>query len=173
MILRVLLTAVLATGIAAAQRGGEMGGEMGGAGGGRGGEGVLGNFAGGRIPPKSKFDQFADKLKLNKDQRTEAQSIVDDARKETVPIQQQMFAARQDMAGAMVTGAPDQQVDELIKNYAPLSAKFAEIETKAFGKVFALLKPNQQSKAAQCFPLLAEIFEQPAMGGRGRGRGER
>jgi hypothetical protein len=46
------------------------------------------------------------------------------------------------------------------------------IEAEAFGKVYALLKPNQQSKAPQAFELMAGMFAGGGMGGgMGRGRG--
>ena len=32
------------------------------------------------------------------------------------------------------------------------------IEAEAFGKIYALLKPNQQSKAPQAFELMAGMF---------------
>ena len=47
------------------------------------------------------------------------------------------------------------------------------IEAEAFGKLYALLKPNQQSKALQAFELMAGLFAGTGMpgGGAGRGRG--
>jgi hypothetical protein len=46
------------------------------------------------------------------------------------------------------------------------------IEAEAFGKLYALLKPNQQAKAPQAFELMAGLFAGGGMqGGAGRGRG--
>jgi hypothetical protein len=57
-----------------------------------------------------------------------------------------------------------------------VAAQVTGIETKAFAKVCATLKPNQQGKAASAFELMAGMFNAPAGGRGGRrggGRGER
>ena len=70
--------------------------------------------------------------------------------------------------------APGDQVDQLLKAYAPLASQTAAIEAKAFGKVCKMLKPNQEKNAAQAFELLAETLDRPRMaGGRGGNRNER
>jgi hypothetical protein len=43
------------------------------------------------------------------------------------------------------------------------------IEAEAFGKLYALLKPNQQAKAPQAFELMAGMFAGGGMPGGGRG----
>jgi len=56
----------------------------------------------------------------------------------------------------------------------PLAAQVAGIEAKVFARIYATLSRNQQSKAAQTFPLLAESVEEKEMGGRdSRGGGGR
>jgi hypothetical protein len=45
------------------------------------------------------------------------------------------------------------------------------VEAKTFAKIYALLKPNQQSKALQAWDLMADIFSAGGHGG-GRGRGQ-
>src|ERR1035441_6280282 len=68
MLVRLLLTAVLAAGFASAQRGG---------GGGGGEEGGMGGGGGmPQIRRQSKQDMLFDKLKLNKDQKEEATKIL-------------------------------------------------------------------------------------------------
>ena len=57
----------------------------------------------------------------------------------------------------------------MLDQYAGVAAQMTAIETKAFGKVYALLNPNQQSKAPAAFELMAGMFG-GAPGGRGRGR---
>src|ERR1035437_6240191 len=91
MFIKLLLTAMLATTLAFAQRGGGMGGDdTGGTGGGRGGG--MGDDAGGmpRAQRQTPFDIFADRLKLNKDQKAEAQTVLADAMKESAPLRQQL-----------------------------------------------------------------------------------
>lgn len=180
MFWRIVFTATMAAAMAFAQggMGGEMGGGGMGGGGGRGGErggGMDGGMGGGMMRPQrqSPFDLFSEKLKLSKDQRTEAETIVQDAVKEMAPIEQQLQQARQNLAGVLINGQSD-QADQLLKSYAPLAAQTAAIEAKAFSKICKMLKPNQEKNAGQAFQLLAEMLDRPRMGGsRGGDRRER
>jgi hypothetical protein len=57
----------------------------------------------------------------------------------------------------------------VIDAYAVSAARMASIETAAFQKVYALLEPNQQSRAPQAFELMAGFFQSgPVRGGGGR-----
>jgi hypothetical protein len=76
----------------------------------------------------------------------------------------------------MISGASADDLKKINDTYATLAAQVTGIETKAFAKVCATLKPNQQGKAASAFELMAGLFNAPAGGGGGRrggGRGER
>ncbi|HUK16568.1 MAG TPA: hypothetical protein VLW65_09140 [Bryobacteraceae bacterium] len=180
MFWRVVFMAAMATAVAFAQGGGDMGnGGMGGrGGGGMNAGGMEGGGMGGGMrmqqQRQSPFDLFAEKLKLNKDQKTESLTILQDAAKEIAPIQQQLQQARQNLAGALISGQTGDQVDQLLKAYAPLASQTAAIEAKAFAKICKMLKPNQEKNAAQAFELLAETLDRPRMGGaRGGNRSER
>jgi hypothetical protein len=180
MFWRIVLAAALAAGLSFAQGtmggGGMNGGQMGGSGTGRGGAGMGGDtsMGGGGMRPQrqSPFEVFADKLKLNKDQKTEALSILQDAAKEIGPVRDQMQQTRQNLAGALISGQTGEPVDQLIKAYAPLASQAAGIEAKAFAKICKMLKPNQEKSAAQAFELLAETLPRMAAG-RGGNRSER
>ncbi|HEY9141246.1 MAG TPA: periplasmic heavy metal sensor [Bryobacteraceae bacterium] len=121
---------------------------------------------------QGQLDQFADKLKLNKQQRAEAETILDAAREAMAPIQQKLLEARKNLAAALIDGQPDDAVDQLTKTYTSLAAQSKALEAKAFAKICALLKPNQQSRAVQNFGLMAQLLEQGQMGGQwGGGQG--
>jgi hypothetical protein len=175
MFLRFVFALTVTTIMAFAQppdmSGGGMGrGSGGGMSGGRGGD--MGATL--RTQRESPFDIFADKLKLNKDQKTESFTILQDAAKEMAPIQQQLQQARQDLAGAFISGAANDRVDQLLKSYAPLASQSAAIEARAFAKICKMLKPNQEKNAGQAFELLAETLDRPrSSGGRGGNRSER
>lgn len=172
MIRRVVLMTAIGTAMAFAQ--GQMGGgggEMGGMGRNGGGMERNGEAGGGmRMQRQSPFDQFAEKLKLTKDEKTEARTVLEDALKEMAPIQQQLQQARQNLAGAFING---QSGDEVLKTYAPLATQTAGIEAKAFTKICKMLKPNQQKNAPQAFEMLLAMLDRPRMGGRGETRSER
>jgi hypothetical protein len=180
MLWRFVWMAAMAGTLAFAQAGGGgMGGEMGGGemGGRGGGGGGRGGDMGATLRPvrQTPFDIFAEKLKLNKDQKTEAGTILQDAAKEIGPLQQQMQQARQNMAGLLISGQSGDQLDQVVKAYAPLAAQSAAIEAKAFAKICKMLKPNQEKNAAQAFEILADTLDRPRMGGgrRGENRSDR
>lgn len=172
---KLLLAGMLVAGMAWPQEG--MGG-MGGGGRSRGGGGEMGGMdsMGGGMPRaqrQSKTDQIADKLKLNKDQKEQLLSILSAAREKAAPIRDQMDQQRAQIAGAMIDGKTGPDLDKLLTGYSLTASQMTSVETEAYGKIYALLKPNQQGKAAQAFELMADLFNAPAgRAGQGRGRGE-
>jgi hypothetical protein len=177
MLARTVLAAILATTMALAQRGGGMGGEGGagesGAGVGGGGRmGSSGMESGTpRVQRQSKLDTIAEKLKLNKEQKDQVQTIFLAALEESRPLGEQIMKSREAIAGAMITGKSEDDIKKMLDEYAGLSAQMTGIETKAFAKVYALLKPNQQKNAPVAFEIMAGMFGARAGGGTGRGRG--
>ena len=148
MFVRLLLTLAMASTLSLAQSrgGGGGGGDMGG----MGGEG-MGGGGGMRMQRPSKFDQIADKLKLNKEQKEQAQSIMDAAREEAAPLREELPKARLNIADALVNAKGDEELKKAQDAYSAVVAKMTGIEAKAFGKIYALLKPNQQSRAGQAW----------------------
>ena len=178
MLVRLFLTAVLAAALASAQRGGGGGGggggdDGGGMGGGAGrGEGGMGGGMPGGVRRQSKEELLLDKLKLNKDQKEEAMKILSAAREKAAPLRDQLNKGRPIIVGAMLQKRED-DVKKLMGDYATVSAQMTGIETEAFAKLYALLKPNQQSKAPQAFEMMAGMFAGGGMaGGGGGGRGQ-
>ena len=180
MLVRLTLAALLATGLAVAQPGG--GGQMGeGMGGGSRGGGGSEGMGRGDISPggaiqrrQSKLDLFADKLKLKSDQKSQVETIFSSANEKAAPVRDQLNKGRQVIAQALLSKASDDDIKKLLADYATVSAQMTGIEADAFAKVYALLKPNQQAKAAQAFELMAGMFYPMGGGGRmGGGRGNR
>ena len=173
---RFLLAAVVFSAAAWCQ--GSMGGGGGGMGGGGGGGsrnqgGQMDDMSGmgGGMPRaqrQSRFDQIADKLKLSKDQKEQAQTIMDAGREEATGLRESMAKARLEITEAMLNGKSDDDVKKAEDGYSAEVAKLTGLEAKTFAKIYALLKPNQQSKAPQAWDLMADIF---SAGGRGAGRG--
>jgi hypothetical protein len=168
MFIKLLLAAMLATTMAFAQGGGGMGDDTGGMGG-RGG-GRIGDDTGGmpRIEHQTPFDIFAERLKLNRDQKAEAQTVLVDAMKESAPLRQQLAHSKAAIANAILGGKSEDDLKKIMDAYTSVVAQETGIETKAFAKVYAMLKPNQQGKAAAVFELMAGIFTAPAGGAGGR-----
>jgi hypothetical protein len=170
MFARLLAASILFAALAFAQRGGG-GGEdgMSGSGGMSGMSGGMGGMGGGGMPRMvrlSKLEMFADKLKLNKEQREEFARILSAGHEEATPLKQPILQERVNITDSLLRGDRD-ALKKSLDSYGALMAQMAAVEAKAFAKVLATLKPNQQSKSAQAFELLAGTFD-PAPAGRGR-----
>jgi Spy/CpxP family protein refolding chaperone len=162
--------------VAAVAGGDEMGG-MGGRGG-MGGGMEMGSGVMARKPTKA--EQFADKLKLTKEQRDETATIFAAALERSVSVRADLDERRAKIAGALIDAKPAEEVNKLAADYAAVAAQMTKIQAEAFAKVYATLKPNQQAKAGQAFELMAGMFSSPGSrprgpggmgGGAGRSRG--
>ncbi len=148
---RLLLAALLAVSAASAQRGGGRGDAT-------NADGTPMNL-GGRFPAsrETRFETISSKLKLNKAQKAEVEAILNAARQEAVPLRGAMSRGRQAIAVALVQGKPG-DAEQAESAYAALAAKMTGIETSAFAKIYATLKPNQQSRAGQAFEIMSGMF---------------
>ena len=168
MLERSLLTAVLACGLAFAQRGG------GGVSHDEGGIANTAGIAGGKAQVRSltREEVLFDKLKLNKEQREGAAKILSTAMEKAAPTRDRLTKGRIAIANAITGKASEEDIQKLLGEYTKVGVTMTGIEAEAFGKLYALLKPNQQSKAPQAFELMAGIFAGGGTGGGGgRGRG--
>jgi Spy/CpxP family protein refolding chaperone len=148
MIRILLLAGILMSGLLMAQRGG---------GGGAGGSG-MGTMPMRPIPPKTKADQIADRLKLNDQQKDQLLDILAAARQQAAPVREEMDKQRADIASALIDGKPQDEVQKLVDGYAAVAGRMASVEGDAFAKICAMLKPNQQSRSGQAFEIMAGMF---------------
>ena len=129
------------------------------------------------LQQRNLYEQFADRLKLDsKTQVPAVEQILAEAAREAAPVGQQMLQLRQQLVNMALENKPA-DMKPVVDGYAVAAAKMAGIEARAFAKVYAMLKPNQQSSASQAFAIMAGMFQPPAPrgpGGRGaRGGGQR
>jgi hypothetical protein len=169
MLVRLLLSAVLAAGFASAQGGR-------GGGGGEGNIGVGGNVSAGPGAPmtqvrrQTKQEMLFDKLKLNKEQKEEAAKILSDAMEKAAPARDLLNKGRIVIANNITGKGSEEDLKKMWGEFTSVNATMTGIEAEAFGKLYALLKPNQQAKAPQAFELMAGMFAGNGMaGGGGRG----
>ena len=165
MFVRFLFTLAMAANFASAQGG------HGGSEGGMGGEGATG----GGMPRgqrQSKQDLLFEKLKLSKEQKEQAQQILSTTMEKAATVRDQLAKGRHVIAGALIDKRSDDDIKKLFNDYTTVSAQMTSFEAEAFGKIYAILKPNQQSKASQAFELMAGMFAGGGRGGEGQGRGE-
>jgi Spy/CpxP family protein refolding chaperone len=161
MLARLLLAALLAATLAPAQRGG--------GGGGRGGGGGGGNMPMMRPQRQSRLQQFADKLKLNDEQREQTDGIFREAIAKIAPLKVQIDQSRVNLTGLLIQGKTGDELNKAMEAHSALEAQMDQLEVETFSRIWALLKPNQQSKGGQAFELLAGSFDR--MGGGGPPRG--
>lgn len=110
------------------------------------------------LRPKTPMEQIVEVLKLDmKTQVPAVQEIFSAAQKESIPVINQMMQTRQRMVNADLNADAAQQQAEMA-TYSAAATKMATIEANTFNKLYALLKPNQQSKAPQAFAIMAGIF---------------
>jgi Spy/CpxP family protein refolding chaperone len=160
MVGRILLAGLLAVGLLSAQRnkgGGSSNSDMG-------------------MPrpqqPQSKMDVIADKLKLSKDQRDQALNIMNAAFESAQPIGGQIAQGRQLIVQAMVQGQDNtDDFKKLMTAYTNALAQMDGVETTAYSKLYAILKPNQQKAGEQVFAeVMAGMFVRAGGGNRKRGQ---
>ncbi len=89
-------------------------------------------------------------------------------------MREQLNKGRIVIANNITSKGSDEDLKNFMSEYTKVSAVMTGIEAEAFGKLYAILKPNQQAKAPQAFELVAGMFSggTPGGGGGGRGRGE-
>jgi len=106
----------------------------------------------------SKMDQFTQILKLDKDEKKQVKTIMDDAQKEATPVRDQMEKGRLAIAQAVAAGKQE-DIDAAVKTYAASETQMAGIEMNAFAKIFQTLDKEQQSKSPQIFGMFTGIFK--------------
>ena len=142
MVIKVLLCAALAAGLGLAQKGG-----------GKGGSKAGDDSSGFNMRPtrQSRFDVISEKLKLSKEQKEEAAKIFDAAQETVGQTRQQIVQGRDVITNAILAGKGGETLDKMMEQYTALLAQMTRIEAEAYGKLYATLKPNQQSKAPAVF----------------------
>jgi alanyl-tRNA synthetase len=155
------MAVLLTAGLVAAQRGG------GGGGGDRGGMMP-------RPQQQTKADQLAEKLKLNKEQKEQAAEVLKTAAESAGALNQKIANGRQMMVQAIVNGKDSgEDYDNLLAAFTAVLGEMDSVEATAYGKIYALLKPNQQKNAEPAFTeLMAGMFARAGGGGGGRRRGQ-
>ena len=101
------------------------------------------------------FDRVSEALKMNKDQKKEFRTAMDDAQKEATPVHEQILKNRQAIADAVAEG---KNQDDLVKAEGVLEAQMTEIELRAFAKVADTLEEDQKPRAGMLFQMMRGIF---------------
>lgn len=144
MLKRILLVGLAMTALVFAQ------GKKGGGGGGGQSMPMMGGSVG-------RMDQFSQILKLDKDEKKQVKTVMEDAQKEAAPVRDQMEKSRLAVAEA-AAGGKQEDIAAAVKTYAAAETQMAGIEINAFVKIFQGLDKEQQAKSPQVFAMFPGIF---------------
>jgi Spy/CpxP family protein refolding chaperone len=119
-----------------------------------------GQNSGGMMPTgsTSRLEQFTQILKLDKDEKKQVKSIMDDAQKEATPVRDQEMKSRLSIADAVAAGKQE-EIDAAVKNYAVAESQMAGIEMNAFAKIYNALDKEQQQKSPTIYQMMPGIFK--------------
>jgi Spy/CpxP family protein refolding chaperone len=106
----------------------------------------------------NRMDRFSEILKLDKDEKKQVRTIMDDAQKEAMPVRDQMEKGRLALAQA-AAGGKQEEIDAAAKTYAAAESQMAGIEMNAFAKIYQALDKEQQTKSPQIFAMFPGIFK--------------
>jgi Spy/CpxP family protein refolding chaperone len=95
-------------------------------------------------------ERMATVLGLTDAQKTQAQAIFTAERQAVKPLFQQVRTVRQSLHTAATGGGGD--VDQLSSQLGTLTGQLSAIHTKSIAQFYALLTPDQQTKAQALFP---------------------
>jgi hypothetical protein len=116
------------------------------------------------------FEEFVDRLRLDdRTQLPEVQKMLTDGAQGASPIVVEMAQLRQQLINLDIA---DKAADKpgVLGAFDTAAAKMTDAEAATFTQVFALLKPNQLSRAPAAFEIMAGFFVPPVSPGRaGRG----
>jgi hypothetical protein len=113
----------------------------------------------GAMTDPTPFEQFVSKLKLDsKKQLPQVQQIFTAAATEAGSISQDLVRLRAQM---VEFDSKPEDLAPVMAAFNAASARMVAAEVKAFKQVQALLTPNQLSKSAEAFVLMAGIFNPP------------
>lgn len=105
-----------------------------------------------------RLDQVAIVLDLTPDQRTQMETIIQQAKQESRPIFQQLRQNKLQMRQLLESGAAgpqfEQQVQQLAQAQGQLFGQLASIKARGVAQFYSTLTPQQRQKAGALFSLM-------------------
>jgi hypothetical protein len=151
MLKKLFVIGLLCASLGLAQRGG---------GGSKGGDTAPAGGMGMTAPP-SKFDNIANTLNLNKDQKKAAKTILDEGAKEAAPLRDQISKSRIAVGEAITAKKSDEEIKQAARAASDLSAKLTQLELDTFAKIANSLDDAQKTNKAglgRVLVLMTDIY---------------
>jgi Spy/CpxP family protein refolding chaperone len=146
--------------------------DMGGGGGGGGGRGGGGGGMGMGMSRPGKLDTFTQLLTLDKEQKKQTKTLLDEAAKSAGPLRDQLAKSKAELSAAMAAGKSQEEIAKLVESYSLQKAQMVQLEVRAFTSIFKPLSPEQQQRpcprgrgqavacSAQVYGMFSGIFMQ-------------
>ena len=95
-------------------------------------------------PSSNRFENIANALSLNKEQRKTVRSILDDGAKEAAPLRDQIGKSRVAVGEAIVANKGEDELKQVAKTSSDFAVQLTQVEIKSFAKVFGALDDTQK-----------------------------
>jgi hypothetical protein len=138
MVKKLLVAGLLCASFALAQGGGGGGGRRGSSGSNDMGAPM------GASASNNRFDNIANTLKLDKDQKKTVRTILEDGAKDAAPLRDQIGKSRIAVGEAVTANKSEEELKQIAKTSSDLSAQLALLEIKTFAKIFGTLDDTQK-----------------------------
>ena len=92
----------------------------------------------------TRFDNIANALNLDKDQKKTVRTILDDGAKEAAPIRDQIGKSRIAVGEAVAANKSEEDLKQVARTTSDLAAQLTQLELKTFAKIFAALDDTQK-----------------------------
>jgi len=117
-------------------------------------------------------EKMIDRLKLDdKTQAPDVRLLLMDSSRDAIPVAQKLLDIRVRLGNLALQNKVD-EMPAAADAYAAAATEMTAIEARAFTKIYAMLKPNQQPNAAPAFAIMAGMFQPPPGRGGQRGGGQ-
>ena len=107
----------------------------------------------------SRLDMIENMFKLNRDQKKDVKTAMDEGQKEAAAMREQIAKSELEIGEAVSSGNGQADIDKAVSGFAALEAQMANIEMKTFAKIYHTLDKEQQSRAAQLFFMMQGVFK--------------
>lgn len=149
---KLLAAGVLAAAVAFAQRSGGGGGEGPSMNAGIDREAMTGH-------PNSRLDMVSQMLNLNRDQKKEIKTAMDEGQKAAMPVREEMANARLAIAEAVASGKTGDDLKPALDKYAAAEVRMHQIELTAFARIYKSLEKEQLAKIQPFYAMMNGIFK--------------
>ena len=109
----------------------------------------------------TRFDDIANALNLNKDQKKTVRTSLDDGAKEAAPIRDQIGKSRIVVGEAIAANKGEDELKQVARTASNLATQLTQVEIKTFAKIVGALDDTQKKdirSVNRVFGLMSNIY---------------